>query len=315
VPHLKRKSTVAFSDTDSTKVEMGHLSIPVEGKTYEMVGPLATVANVDDYSEWSDYECPTCQALAEDFTTLNTRYEGTANTTTWINSETGEVDGRQEPMLLTVHVAVSIEQTLDEMRTDFVHLRDYTHAKWELTTSDSGYCKVASLSWDSMPGIVIKYVQNSHKDLPNKKSLVAYEKVWEDQYKKTFFADKELPSSAHWHHFLDTHIGLTGTQGDNGNYCDEAFGALTKGLQSANVGFSTRDESDEMHLYVGYEGTTAWEYNLATGCDSSVSFGDICGCVAENSVNVYNRVHDTDVDACPKMCALVDDDGCSESGY
>merc|ERR1712023_531281 len=85
-----------------------------------------------------------------------------------------------------------------------------------------------------------------------------------DQYKKTFFADKELPSSAHWHHFLDTHIGLTGTQGDNGNYCDEAFGALTKGLQSANVGFSTRDESDEMHLYVGYEGTTAWEYNLAT---------------------------------------------------
>merc|ERR1711998_652599 len=271
VPHLKRKSTVAFSDTDSTKVEMGHLSIP---------------------------------------------YEGTANPTTWINSDTGKVDGRSEPMLVSVHVAVSYEQTLDEMRTDFTHLRDYTHAKWELTTSDDSQCKVASLSWDSMPGVVIKYVQNSHKDLPNRKSLVAYEKVWENQYKKTFFDesdDNELPSSANWHHFLDTHIGLTGTQGDDGNYCDDAFAALTEGLHSSETGFSTRDESDEMHLYVGYQGTTAWEYNLATGCSSDVSFGDICGCVAENSVNVYNRIYDKDVDSCPKMCALTDDDGCSES--
>merc|ERR1711998_166343 len=205
VAHLKRKSTVAFSDTDSTKVELGHLSVPVEGKTYEIVGPLVTLADTssyDDYVEWSDYECPTCQSLAEDFTTLNTRYEGTANTTTWINWDTGKVDGRDEPMLVSVHVAVSYKQTLDEMRTDFTHLRDYTHAKWELSTSDDSQCKVASLSWDSMPGIVIKYVQNSHKDLPNRKSLAAYEKVWENQYKKTFFDesdDNELPSSANWH--------------------------------------------------------------------------------------------------------------------
>jgi len=309
-------STVAFSDTDSTKVELAHLSVPVEGKTYEIVGPLVTLADTgsyDDYVEWSDYECPTCQSLAEDFTTLNTRYEGTANTTTWINWDTGKVDGRDEPMLVSVHVAVSYKQTLDDMGVIFEHLHDYTHAKWELSSTDSSSCKVASLSWDSMPGIVVKYVQNNHEDLPDRDGLASYEEVWSEQYKKTFFDETELPSSAHWHHFLDTHIGLTGTQGDGGGYCDEAFAALTKGLQSSYTGFATRDESDEMHLYVGYEGTTAWEYNLATGCSTDVSFGDICGCVAENSVNVYNRIYDKDVDECPKMCALVDDADCSES--
>ena len=86
------------------------------------------------------------------------------------------------------------------------------------------------------------------------------------------------------------------------------FASLSEGLRNSSTGFATRDESDEMHLYVGYKATTAWEYNLATGCSSDVSFGDICGCVAENSVNVYNRRMDTDLDSCPKPCWAVDDD-------
>ena len=127
--------------------------------------------------------------------------------------------------------------------------------------------------------------------------------MWATEYDKAFYSESsthDLPSSANWHHFLDQHIGITGTQGDNGGYCDDAFALLSQGLRDAAVGYSTRDESDEIHLYVGYEGTSAWEYNLATGCSSDYSFGDICGCVAENSVNVYNRRNDEDVDSCPK---------------
>merc|ERR1711988_1996292 len=276
------------------------------GKTYEIVGPLITLADTssyDEYVEWSDYECPTCQTLAEDFTTLNTRYEGTANTTTWYNWDTGEVDGRDEPMLVSVHVAVSYKQSLDDMGVIFQHLHDYTHAKWELSSTDSGSCKTASLSWDSMPGVVIKYVQNNHDDLPYRMELQEFEKAF---FKKS--KSHQLPSSANWHHFLDTHIGITGTQGDDGGYCDDVFASLSEGLRNSSTGFATRDESDEIHLYVGYEATTAWEYNLATGCSSDVSFGDICGCVAENSVNVYNRRMDTELDSCPKPCWAVDDD-------
>lgn len=314
VVHLRRKSTVPQSASDATRIEMGHLSIPIEAKTYEIVGPLKSLSDVDSsglYEEWSMYECPSCHHLAEDFETIQSRYYGTKDTTTWVDSDTGKVDGRPQPMLVSVHVAVSTAQKLDMMRTDFVHLRDYTHAKWELSTSKDGACNVASLSWDSMPGIVIKYVQNNHDDLPYRMELQEYEKTWEDEYEKAFFKKSkshELPSSANWHHFLDTHIGITGTQGDDGGYCDDVFASLSEGLRDSGTGFATRDESDEMHLYVGYKATTAWEYNLATGCSSDVSFGDICGCVAENSVNVYNRRMDTEVDSCPKPCWAVDDD-------
>lgn len=313
VPHLKRKSTVASSATDTTPVELAHLSVPVEAKTYEIVGPLATLSSASDsdsYEEWSAYECPNCHHLAEDFATLQYRYEVTDNTTTWTDSDTGEADGRPQPMLVAVHVAVSSSQTLDEMRTDFANLRDYTRAKWELSTSTDGTCNVASLSWKSMPGVVVKYVQNNHEDLPSKDELVEYEQTWTDEYAKTFYSQSEthdLPSSANWHHFLDTHIGITGTQGDDGGYCDDVFAALTQGLRNTATGFATRDESDEIHLYVGYKGTTAWEYNLATGCSTDVSFGDICGCVAENAVNVYNRRKDEDVSTCPKPCWATDD--------
>jgi hypothetical protein len=314
VAHLKRKSTVASSSSDSTPVELGHLSIPVEAKTYEIVGPLASVSDAETlgaYDEWSAYECPSCHKLADDFETLQERYFVTDNTTTWKDSDTGEVDGRPQPMLVSVHVAVSSSQTLDDMRVDFAHLQDYTRAKWVLSTSHDATCKVASLSWESMPGVVIKYVQNNHDDLPSKDLLTEYEEVWADEYEKTFYSeskDHALPSSANWHHFLDTHIGITGTQGDDGGYCDDVFSALSHGLRNDAVGYATRDESDEVHLYVGYKGTTAWEYNLATGCSTdSISFGDICGCVAENAVNVYNRRMDTDVDSCPKPCWATDD--------
>jgi len=228
-----------------------------------------------------------------------------------MNWETGVQDGRPQPMLVSVHVATSVKQTLDMMRVDFTHMRDYTHAKWELHETDDAICRVASLTWDSMPGVTIKYVQNNHEDLANRDDLTLYEKVWSDQYEKTFYGESEthdLPSSANWHHFLDTHIGLVGEQGDGGNYCDDAFASLSQGLRDAAVGYSTRNEEGEIHLYVGYEGTTAWEYNLYTGCSDDTDFGDICGCVAENSVNVYNRRMGTDVDECPKPCWAVDDD-------
>ena len=318
VAHLKRKSTVATSSTDSTPVVMAHLSIPIESKTYEIVGPLKSLDSDTadtDYTEWSSYECPTCHHLAEDYETLERRYSDTDDTTTWYDNS-GAVDGRPQPMLVSVHVAVSSEQTVDEMRKDFVHLRDYTRAKWEMTESEDETCKVASLSWDAMPGVVVKYVQNNHDDLPYKKELVEYEKVWKDQYEKTYYGDGEndLPSSANWHHFLDQHIGITATQGDDGNDCDEVFAAISQGLRDDALGFSTRDESEEIHIYVGYEATTAWEYNLATGCSTDdVSFGDICGCVEENSVNVYNRKMGEDVDECPKPCWAVDDD--NDCGY
>lgn len=291
----------------------------LEGKTYEIVGPLKTLedaSNYDDYEEWKDSECPTCHAMSDDFETLTNRYIETENTTTWTNWDTGETDGRDQPMLVSVHVAVSYKQTLDEMRTDFVHLRDFTSAKWELTETEGEECKVASLTWDSMPGITIKFTQNNHEDLSHRSSLADYEEVWSKEYKETFFGgESSLKESANWHHFLDTHIGLTGTQGDDGEACDAAFEALTKALKASGTGYATRDESDEIHLYVGYEGTTAWEYNLATGCSDDVSFSDLCGCVEENSVNVYNRRYGTDVSSCPKMCALTDDTDCSHDGY
>ena len=53
VPHLKRKSTTDRTSTDSTKVAMAHLSVPLEGKTYEIVGPLKTL---EDASNYDDYE-------------------------------------------------------------------------------------------------------------------------------------------------------------------------------------------------------------------------------------------------------------------
>jgi len=303
VPHLKRRSYVATSATDRTRVELAHLSVPVESKTYEIVGPLNSLSDTSGYDKWSDYECPSCHFFAEDLETLQTRYDETPNTTVWYSSETGDLDGRGEPMLVSIHVAASENQTLDELRPDFAHLQDFTHAKWELASHDEGTCNVASLSWESMPGVVIKYVQNTHEKLPAKGMLAEYEQVWHDEYQKAFYDESEthdLPSSANWHHFLDQHIGITGTQGDNGGYCDLAFGLLSQGLRDEAVGYSTRDESDEIHMYVGYEGTSAWEYNLASGCDSTYSFGDICGCVAENSVDVYNRRKGEDVDSCPK---------------
>lgn len=301
VVHLKRKSTVASSATDTTAVEMGHLTIPVEAKTFEIVGPLASLSDtdrLDEYVEWSSYECPSCHHLAEDFETLQDRYDNSDNTTTWIDSDTGKVDGRPQPMLVSVHVAVSTAQTLDMMRTDFVHLRDYTNAKWEQSSGND--CSVSSLTWETMPGVVIKYVQNNHEDLPSRKALQEYERTWADEYEKTYGGQSvthDLPSSANWHHFLDTHIGII----SDSTTCDSIFAGISKGLRSSRTGYSSRDESGEIHLYVGYPGTTAWEYNLGSGCDTDeLNFGDICGCVAENSVNVYNRRHKTDVTSCPK---------------
>eukprot|EP00622_Pseudochattonella_farcimen_P005490 FR741115.1.p1 GENE.FR741115.1~~FR741115.1.p1 ORF type:complete len:238 (+),score=45.53 FR741115.1:516-1229(+) len=88
---------------------MAHLSVPLEGKTYEIVGPLKTLedaSNYDDYEEWKDSECPTCHAMSDDFETLTNRYMETDNTTTWTNWDTGETDGRDHPMLVSGLVPV-----------------------------------------------------------------------------------------------------------------------------------------------------------------------------------------------------------------
>ena len=75
------------------------------------------------------------------------------------------------------------------------------------------------------------------------------EKVWADQYEKTFYGESsthDLPSSANWHHFLDTHIGLTGTQGDNGAYCDQA---CAEAECAAAPGMAWKPENYSTHPY------------------------------------------------------------------
>ena len=293
VPHLKRKSTVARDARAGAArdVEMGHLLIPIEGRAFELVGPLASLdaSARGAYGLWGASECPNAHALADDFATLEERFAATANTTVWTDSARGGArDARPQPMLAQVHVALSPNRTLSAEDTALAHLDAFTRAKVEVhADEDASACGVASLTWASMPGVTVKYVRNAHPSLPATGLLAEYEQAWATEHANAFLtpATTQLPMNANWDTFLDTHIGM---MVDVGTQCDGDLAALTSALHAADVAYAARNEGGGIHLYTGYEGTTSWEYNLGMTCTTE-QFGDICTCVPENSAAVYER--------------------------
>ena len=290
VATIRRSSEISVDGSDET-TQLAHLLIPMEGRGYEIVGPLASLdaASRDAFTPWVDSECAASSSFSESLASLDERYRASENTTVWYDTDDrAKLDGRPQPMLTQIHVAKAASA---DTRPALSHLGDFTTATVE-TRSLSSDCSVSSATWATMPGVVVKYVQNSHADLPAKELLEDYEAAVRATHDAYFSSDDNsidaFPAEAGWDAFLDQHVGLmTNSLSDVGE--TGGMAVMAEALRGAGVAYGARNESGGIHYYSGYGGTMAWEYNLGFLSDTSHEFGDICACVPENNKDVFMR--------------------------
>ena len=92
-------------------------------------------------------------------------------------------------------------------------------------------------------------------------------------------------SGTSWDRYLDSHIGLFNDEyrNDVAN-CVPEVDAIESKMDALGVLKGNRDSEGSVHIYAGVKGLMSLEFNV--GC-SSVNYTDICGCIPENSYDLY----------------------------
>lgn len=278
VTHSKRWSL------DKTGARVAHVGFNLAGRIYELVG-----SPVDDVKEWTHWSQPECSAAHELEDSLKF-YEDMAERA--YPSSLGFGFGE----MLVVGISMSFHDPLGKAQaapaksiaTLYDHLEILAGARIQKRELTSKTCSIAEIRFDSMPGLVTRYVKN---DSPQLKTLPKNIEDY-DSYAAALHAQYSLATSSKydgewygWDHMLDQHIGLW--YGGTFAPCLQRSASARKLLRVAQLGVGERGEPDAHEMYVGYAGSMAWEYQWHN-CNSSRPFAPAeCACIATNNLDEY----------------------------
>lgn len=287
---------------------LGHVLFPIRGRIYEVVGPMTTDLEGErgEWAEWAPSECPLAHRLDDDlghYARVWGAYtqggnETAASLRAWI-----EEKGFWPPMIVGVS-SVADADLLAEIKSGgalAATLENLSGTTFGFASSDDGACEVAYANtvatWTNFK-LPVKYVRNAHAFAyaagSSPGDLTAYVSGTHAAVAGSY------ENWAGWDHWLDWHVGLKYKEYQTQAACD-MVDVLNTGLEAAALPVGQREEADEIHYYVGYDGLLTWEYAVdpfprclptATKNDGA----DICTCRADN--NDVRYLEDTGLD-CP----------------
>lgn len=179
--------TMTRLSQDTQGFSVGHVAFAISGRMFEIVGPASSASDLDSFQDWNaTSECPEASSLPE---TLDF-YQN-------LDADIGRVDDYEgEAALLLVGIQMSYHDVLtssdttspsdgtvsavsgsskggDNIELVYEHLSQFTGAQVTVDL-ESDACDVVGLTWKSMAGLKIRYVQNNVATTGNK-SLAEYD--------------------------------------------------------------------------------------------------------------------------------------------
>mmetsp|Transcript_46249 Transcript_46249/g.93345 ORF Transcript_46249/g.93345 Transcript_46249/m.93345 type:complete len:556 (+) Transcript_46249:80-1747(+) len=286
--------------TDSDGATVAHVSMNVQGRLYELVGPAADL-DTSGFSYWKeDTECAAVQGVPESLKSMRDKYDE-IKTYHDSSSTDDEVANFALPVPMLVHHSIATDDF--SKQNDLAHLVKFTGASVSDTVQHSDTCSSLTLSWDyeSVGSQVFKlpsvtYVINTGATETEHSVSDYLDYLWGEHEK--FAADYKMHWGDNWDHWLDFHIGMQvtnysvttagGTGGEVWGYHDLIYHTLHE--ESWPVGYrhgqQTGEGGNDYHFYTGYRDTYAWEYLINEG-EAKDHVYDLCGCLPENNAKIY----------------------------
>jgi hypothetical protein len=298
VNHLKRLSYL----NDGT--EIAHLSVPVGGRIYEIVGPSSYI-DTTGFVAWSAElnECPEAHRLTF-YDTISDYAADYSYQVANVQQTTATWNGMQTPMI----VQISSVSDAPKDQNDLRNLREFTGSSDVTATYDgqgadgTDKCEVMDITWDSSLDYMVptRYVMNeaaSHGSR-NVKEYLSYI----DECHQDYSADYEVMWGDNWDRWMDQHVGiLTTTLPEKNKQIKDKL--VDQGTPvSYRWGGGITGEDDDIanyHYYVGYRSVFAWEFYVMglTNHEDEVRPVELCACIATNNDDDYEE--STGATSCP----------------
>ena len=291
-------------DTEGQTV--AHLSLNVEGRMYELVGPtddIDTSSENGGWKSWSDAagECAAVQVVPETLRIMKDKY---VEIKSYHNDHAAddEVASFDLPVPMVVHHQIATDDF--SKQNDLAHLVKFTGAHVGDAVQHSDTCSSITVSWDytnegsevfKLPSVT--YVINTGAAVGAYSVTDFLNYLWTDEHVK-FAGDYKMHWGDNWDHWLDTHIGMQvtnyssltvgGTDGSAWGYHDLIYETLHSNSWPVGYrhGLQSGESGNDYHFYTGYRNTFAWEWLINEG-EYKGHVYDLCACIPENNAKIY----------------------------
>uniref|UniRef100_A0A7S2AYI5 Uncharacterized protein n=1 Tax=Octactis speculum TaxID=3111310 RepID=A0A7S2AYI5_9STRA len=273
-----------------------HILIQINGRIYEVIGASTSELDLAKFKAWDDSECKGAHVPIKPVSFYQNQVmelmsdwdDDAISRTAVFEEETGL------PPLLFVGVSVATDSLhslkFDSLVTDS---QRFANADWSFKHYGEE-CVALTGEWPQMPGISVKYVHNAEAT-QGEQTILTYESAVTKSH------SEHLAPTGNWFgwdHWLDQHIGVRNTVYDPGDHkvmCERLSREITESLIHTEMPVGERlvmggggDKAlNQTHIYSGYHGTLAWEYNQQCYEWREESVPGICSCNAMNNDIAY----------------------------
>jgi len=297
-----REGKVSYStrtSRDKSGAVVGHVSFSLAGRVYELVGE--PVDDGKDWIAWSDAECAAAHSLEQTLAfyadAVSQAYPST------YGHEFGE--------MLIVGISMSHHDPWSNTTTStdrststlYDHLAKLAGGRVnKYYASSAAQCEISEIRFESMPGLVTRYVNNVSPGLKLVNGSVYDYDEYAAALHRTFSISRPSRYGGEWYgwdHMLDQHLGLW--YSGQPEECLQRASLARSLLHTAGLGVGERGQEDAHEMYVGYSGSMAWEYQWQHCNASRPAAPAECACIASNNIEDYE--HATNQTTCQRVAS------------
>lgn len=267
-----------------------HIIIEINGRIFEVVGSSDADLDLSKFEAWHEDECQGAHVPLESVDYYNNQI------TTIMSDNNDDAISRAEEYeqgtgiapLLFIGASVATDSLhsnkFDSLISDTTR---FSGASWSFKHYTES-CVALLGEWPQMPGVTVRYVHNAVAHQGDT-SVLTYESAVTKAHSELVSANGWFG----WDHWLDQHIGVRNTVYDppeDKMKCEKLSREITDSLKFTGtpvgerlvMGGSGDKALNQTHIYSGYHGTLAWEYNQQCYQWRHENIPGICAC---NSVN------------------------------